>query len=364
MIVKNERGNLGRCLDSVGDLADEKVVVDTGSDDGTQDVARCRGARLVQSTWTNDFSAARNVSLDHATGEWILVLDADEYLEAAAKKQIQALISEATGPEGPSAVAFNMINKSTSDGGRTGTIAHLIRLFPNRPDVRYCWPIHEQVAPSLQKAGVRVVTTDVVILHSGYSDPERNRRKQRRNLAILETQIASGKDVNALTYFMHAGCHLDLGEFEAALSAYEHCRKVADESGAVDIAAGAFVRTAECLVQLRRFSQVLERAGGEPDGTWHPELLAFRAAAEAALGRHDDARRSYEVVFRCADVPRIPACNLPRVKMEALKFLAEYWNARGNSRRAVQLLRSGVALRTEGSAFSAEHLKRCYAETE
>jgi glycosyltransferase involved in cell wall biosynthesis len=84
MIVKDEAENLPRCLESVQDLVHECIVVDTGSTDATCDIATRYGARVHSFTWNNDFAAARNVSLDYATGDWVLVLDADEVLTPEA----------------------------------------------------------------------------------------------------------------------------------------------------------------------------------------------------------------------------------------------------------------------------------------
>ncbi len=360
MIVKNERANLERCLVSVADLVDEQIVVDTGSTDGTQDVARRFGATLVQSSWNRDFAAARNISLAHATGRWTLVLDADEWLEPPAKVALRALLAHHTPEHGAPKIAFNLIQKSTSDEGRTGITALLVRLFPRRPEVRYSWPIHEQIAPSLIRAGIPIHNSEIVILHSGYADPKLNLEKQRRNLAILEAQIASGQDVWPLTYFLAAGCHLDLGDPAMALSGYERCRELAQAmSGQEEIAAGARVRIAQCLAELKRYPEVIARTPPQPDATWHPELLTYRAQAEAATGQPDAACRAYEQIFGCPDQPRIPACNLARLKIEALSYLGEYWRQRHYPARAIALLRAGIALKNGASDFSAADLGQC-----
>ena len=81
MIVKNEEANLGRCLESVKGVADEIIIVDTGSTDRTVEIARQHGAKIVSHQWDDDFAVARNVSLRAATSDWILVLDADEALD-------------------------------------------------------------------------------------------------------------------------------------------------------------------------------------------------------------------------------------------------------------------------------------------
>jgi glycosyltransferase involved in cell wall biosynthesis len=78
MIVRNEERKLARALDSARDWVGEIVVVDTGSTDRTVEIAESYGARVIHFPWCDDFSAARNASLDAATNEWALVLDADE----------------------------------------------------------------------------------------------------------------------------------------------------------------------------------------------------------------------------------------------------------------------------------------------
>src|SRR3974390_1612326 len=91
LIVRNEEQTLGRCLDSVRGLAEEIVVVDTGSTDRTREIAAARGARVVEFPWCDDFAAARNESLRQATGPWVLWLDADEYFDDGNREKVKAL---------------------------------------------------------------------------------------------------------------------------------------------------------------------------------------------------------------------------------------------------------------------------------
>ena len=93
MIVKNEEATLAACLASVADLVDEMIVVDTGSTDRTRDVAGQGGARVVDFAWVDDFAAARNESIRHATGDWIFWLDADERLDEANREKLRAVVS-------------------------------------------------------------------------------------------------------------------------------------------------------------------------------------------------------------------------------------------------------------------------------
>jgi glycosyltransferase involved in cell wall biosynthesis len=89
LIVKNEEKFLGQCLKSVRDLASQIVVVDTGSTDRTVEIAKEYGAEVYSFAWCDDFSAARNAALEHATGDWVLVLDADEELSAEGREKLK-----------------------------------------------------------------------------------------------------------------------------------------------------------------------------------------------------------------------------------------------------------------------------------
>lgn len=91
MIVKNEEENLGRCLDSVKDIVDEIIIVDTGSKDNTVKVAKQFGANVLFYQWNDDFAAARNFSISMAKHDWIFILDADEELEPINDEQLQKL---------------------------------------------------------------------------------------------------------------------------------------------------------------------------------------------------------------------------------------------------------------------------------
>lgn len=87
MIVKNEEKYLSRCLESVRNKVDEIIIIDTGSTDSTLEIAKQYTNKIYHFTWVNDFAAARNESLKYATSQYVLILDADEYLDPAADLQ-------------------------------------------------------------------------------------------------------------------------------------------------------------------------------------------------------------------------------------------------------------------------------------
>ncbi len=354
MIVRNEQTCLGRCLGLVAGAVDEIVVVDTGSTDRTREIAGRFGAKVVSCPWESDFSKARNRGLEVAGGRWILVLDADEQLLETDCRALLQLVAEHTPEAGPPGTAFNFLQRNSSDGGRTGTIVPSIRLFPNLPGIRYEWPIHEQVATSLARAGIPVRESAVSILHDGYSDSARNSEKQRRNREILRGQVRSRSEVHPLTHFLLAGAELDLENLEDALGSYRECIRLSQAGDPV--AEGAKVRVATCLAKLGRHAEALAGMPLARDyASWHPELVKLKGDCEAALGSHGAAREAYIAVLAFSDGAFIPPCNLFSVKVGAMLALATLLKKEDQPLLAVELLRAvkaSVANREDLSQIS------------
>ncbi|NQU06962.1 MAG: tetratricopeptide repeat protein, partial [Candidatus Abyssubacteria bacterium] len=179
MIVKNEEEYLGRCIESARRAVDEIIVVDTGSEDGTAELARRLGAKVYHHPWRNDFAEARNFSIKHASGDWILYLDADEVLTPDACAGIRNLTRK------PSAMGYILIQRNyTNDpkaagwrpcdagspeaGGNAGWFpAPIVRLFRNHPAIRFEGAVHELVDHSISRLGGKVELTDIAIHHYG-----------------------------------------------------------------------------------------------------------------------------------------------------------------------------------------------------
>jgi tetratricopeptide (TPR) repeat protein len=185
MIVKNEAATLGRCLSSVCDLVDEMIVVDTGSSDNTKDIGRQHGARVFDLPWPDSFAAARNESIRHTTGQWLLWLDADEYFDETNREKFRQLL--AALPEDNTAYA--MQQRSGANNG-SATLVDQVRLFRNDPAIRWDYRVHEQLLPSLRKAGHAVRSTGIAIEHTGYLDGALRLKKLERNLRLLHLDMA------------------------------------------------------------------------------------------------------------------------------------------------------------------------------
>lgn len=198
MIVKNEEELLSRCLQSVKGIAEEIIVVDTGSTDSTIRIAEQYGAKIILREWHDSFSEARNVSLESAVCEWILVLDADEELPQETKNKITELMntSDADGIE--------MLIRSEMPKGDAALYdeSRIVRLFRNGKGYRYVMPVHEQIRPSIEKAGGKISSSDLVIIHHGYSRGVVQGKENRmdRNLRMLYDALSASPDNPYLLY--------------------------------------------------------------------------------------------------------------------------------------------------------------------
>ena len=178
MIVKNEEKNLGDCLETVKDFADQVVIVDTGSTDRTVEIAEKYGAKAIRSDWRGDFSYSRNISLDYADSWWILWLDADDRIPPAEAEKFKKL--KTVRPDR----AFYLSIRNVLPGG-FGEQWYQLRMFPNHPEIRFERKVHEQVALAIRRLKMPVFREDVRINHVGYGTPEIKRQKAIRNREIL-----------------------------------------------------------------------------------------------------------------------------------------------------------------------------------
>jgi tetratricopeptide (TPR) repeat protein len=212
MIVKNESQRIADALSSFRAFADEIVVVDTGSTDNTKAVVERFTPHLFDFPWCDDFSAARNFSLQQARGRYIVWLDADDRLEREMQQKLMGLKAHLDGEK-----AFYFILRDTRASG-AANICYQLRCFPRMPGIRFNGRVHEQVYPSVLAAGLKTVTTDIVISHYGYHDEALLLRKTQRNLSLLERERAEGRDDEHIHYYLATTYRL-LGREAEALEA-------------------------------------------------------------------------------------------------------------------------------------------------
>lgn len=184
MIVKNEARCLARCLRRASPIVDEIIIVDTGSTDGTAQIARDFNAKVFHFDWVDDFSAARNFSLEQAGGDWILVLDADEYPSEALGAEIPAFIKNR-----PSIGRLRIVSDFRRHGHTLHSQSFVSRLFPR--GIRFQGRIHEQLVSPLPRVNLRGE-----LWHDGYLEIQ----KTSRNIQLLLGELKGEPDNPYLLY--------------------------------------------------------------------------------------------------------------------------------------------------------------------
>jgi glycosyltransferase involved in cell wall biosynthesis len=213
MIVRNEARNLAACLEPVIGLFDEAIVVDTGSTDETPAIAAGLGAQVYHAPWQDDFSAARNESLRHATGDWIFWIDADDRFDTVNVARLESLLADLDNDR-LAAFVFRCKSPAEHEGDPTTVVDH-VRLFRRDPRIRWQRRIHERLAGSVVGVEHPLVQTEIEIEHLGYRDPVRLQRKHNRDIRLLKLEYAADPD-DPETLFYLGATYATLGNYQQA----------------------------------------------------------------------------------------------------------------------------------------------------
>lgn len=220
MIVKDEEDVLERCLSSVQGLVDEIIIVDTGSTDSTKEIALKYTEHVLDKQWSHDFSAARNESIGRATSKWVLILDADEYVEQQDINKLREFLSTKNQrkPIGFILPIINYHGESKFESRITESSA--ARLFANGHGIHYKNPIHEQL--SIHDGMIHFENFPFRIHHSGYmKEVHQRKNKSQRNMKIFEDIQKSGKKLTPYDFFTLANEYAAIDDYKKALYYYE-----------------------------------------------------------------------------------------------------------------------------------------------
>lgn len=208
MIVKNEEKVLARCLDSIADLMDEIIIVDTGSTDKTKEIASRYTDKIYSFNWDDDFSDARNFSFEQASMEYIYVADADEYLDEENRRQLQ-ILKDVIDPQID--IVQMMYNTITNNTVLNIQKEYRPKLFRRLRKFTWIDPIHETV-----RLNPLVFDSDIVITHA----PVANHGK--RDFTIFRKAISKYGDLSEKVFVMYATELLKVGDAEDVALAYEY----------------------------------------------------------------------------------------------------------------------------------------------
>ncbi|MBM4136527.1 MAG: glycosyltransferase [Nitrospira sp.] len=238
MIVKNEEDNIGSCLKKIKPLVDEMIVVDTGSTDKTKDLAKAFGVKVFDFPWNNNFSDARNFSIEKASGKWILILDADEAIAPSDFDSVKKLVRKS----GDRIVAYRITTRNyvtpinavgwvgnegqyLNEEAGTGWFPSMkVRLFRKDERIRFEKPIHEMVEYSLLRYGLPFEQCDIPIHHYGKLDTGKLLQKGKEYYELGKKKLAEDGENDVLAIRELAIQAMELGLHEEAL---EHWKKVA-----------------------------------------------------------------------------------------------------------------------------------------
>lgn len=238
MITKNEEAFLEQCLNSVKGLVDEIVIVDTGSTDKTIDIAKKYKAKIFHFKWVDDFSAARNESLKHATKDWMLVLDADEIIEKKDLEKIKSLVENASEFAGFQLEQRSYINnffegavKNDSDFDLVKKYPFyisnfLVRLFKNNLGIEFKYRIHEIVEDSMKEKNLKYKKTDVVLHHFGSVKDEKIVEEKSKEYSKLILKQLDEDPNNERFNYQAARMYLGKNDFGNALNYFKKAAKL------------------------------------------------------------------------------------------------------------------------------------------
>lgn len=214
VIVKNEEKNIGQWLNNMRQIADEIIVVDTGSTDNTLNILENAGITLYHFTWCNDFAAAKNYAIQQATGDWIVFLDADEYFDASSVQRFRTEMTRYHANKKIGAIMCQLVNIDIDNRNKTIDTMIQVRIFRNSKDIYYKNPVHEQL---VTKPGRYIMQKcfNLTIMHTGYSSTI-VRQKAERNLPILKhkEKIAVTKKDRGESYLFLMDAYNCLGNYD------------------------------------------------------------------------------------------------------------------------------------------------------
>ena len=221
IIAKNEEKYIEECLKHLIPYDMEIVVVDTGSNDRTKEIAQKYTDKVFDFTWINDFSAARNFCAGKAANDWILVIDCDEYVEKIDTKLLRMYMQKYPKIAGK----IRLRNIARRNNGKTGYVNEDIIRFYNKNFYEFTYPVHENIVP---KKGTKIqlesFLAPVEVIHHGYNiDAEEMKEKQTRNLKLLYQALEKEKERGAYTHFQIAQSEQVLGNLDHAIEHYHKC---------------------------------------------------------------------------------------------------------------------------------------------
>ncbi|HEX3018631.1 MAG TPA: glycosyltransferase [Caproicibacter sp.] len=338
MIVKDEEENLEKCLKSVKNLADETIIIDTGSTDRTVEIAEGFGAKVLHFAWNDNFAEARNYSLSFAQGDWILVMDADDELEPGGIEKIIGLLQKAGKEELFCCKTLCYLGDQPDTGSIL--INMNIRLIRNNKGYRFSGRIHEQIA-SCDGGCPCVHAADICFYHYGYLKDQIERKdKHRRNIGLILKELNENPE-NAYMLFCMGNEYLATMKATKALTYYR--KSLLLTSIQAGYRSALLVRMILCCDQLRLSREmnhlIEEGIHSYPNLT---DFLFFKACALQRGKKLESAIRCYKKCIRMGDPPLGSNSTMGISTYQAQYSISIIYSQMGEYEKALRYCRAAV----------------------
>lgn len=295
MIVKDESRCIQRCLTSAAPFVGEMIVCDTGSQDETVDIAERMGAKVVHAKWESNFSLPRNISLEQARFPWILILDADEWIEDPVWVHLEEIL------QSEQAVYELPILNYTQERSERSLVQHFApRIFP-KANAHFQGVIHEQIISPWPRKSL----PEFYIHHDGYSpDQMKQRHKIARNLPLLYAELQR----TPMEPFAHYNLAVTLMAIGDNSGAHQHFNQVLELSSDLtpkpSFVLASYIYTTGLLLRMGDISrahtlsdQCLELCRDNPD------FWINRGAILTSLGKYSEAIEAYTEAWEVGQKP-------------------------------------------------------------
>ena len=339
-MVKNEENNLPRSLESIKPAVDEIIIVDTGSTDKTVEIAESYDAKIIKTTWKDDFSTPRNMAIDAATGDWIIFLDADEYF--ASPNKVRSAITKLADS------TTIIIPRIDIDEEQEKELNHdwSMRIFRNVDYLRYRGLIHEHLT-NIKDGKMPYVfgSSDLTIYHTGYA-ASKIKQKLQRNLELIEQEekTLGHRPQHDITL---ADCYMGLGDYEKVI---HYVKKALNSSTKELTGRGRLYRN--LMNAMRNLDQpddevlkVIEEAIRILPQL--PEFYAERAITLCDLNRLDEAYDSFKkslTMWENMSSDTYENSYYPRIRDVVYAQLAELERLKGNIKEAKRNIAEAIKI--------------------
>lgn len=301
MIVRNEQQVLAQSIESVRAVADEIVVLDTGSTDRTLEIARKLGARTARMPWADDFAAARNRCMEQLSGDWVLWLNAGERLEVQTAGQLRDFVDRQADP---AKVYVLMLRVKSADPAASDEQVARPRLVPGRAELRFEGRISATLGPSIEACGLQVdAAPGILICHARVRDPAWKTLRAQRDLDLAALEMADHDGRPPVRVRLAMGdAYSDLGAQTEAREAYLAALESAQQGSTEMLQAYYGLLTSydddKFLGELQ-LTTCLEALEAFP---FDAQLLLAMGSYVQAKGRLDLAARSFQMAVEHGQV--------------------------------------------------------------